>query len=115
MVFTHIPASVCLIAAAFAASLEWALGLLLARSLLSQMDVPARSAYVMSVVTPAERPAAVGFTAVPRSLASAAGPTLAGAMFAAGALAAPLVACGLLKISYDVALYAAFRKRAPRA
>lgn len=115
MVFTHIPASLCLIAAAFATSLELALGLLLARSLLSQMDVPARSAYVMSVVTPAERPAAVGFTAVPRSLASAAGPTLAGAMFAAGALAAPLVACGLLKISYDVALYAAFRKVAPRA
>ena len=114
MVFTHIPASVCLIAAAFAPSLDWALGLLLARSLLSQMDVPARSAYVMSVVTPAERPAAVGFTAVPRSLASAAGPTLAGAMFAAGALAAPLLACGLLKISYDVALYAAFRKLAPR-
>jgi hypothetical protein len=115
MVFTHIPASLCLIGAAFASSLEVSLGLLLARSLLSQMDVPARSAYVMSVVTPAERPAAASFTAVPRSLAAAAGPTMAGAMFAAGAMAAPLVACGLLKIAYDVALYAAFRKVAPRA
>ena len=54
MVFTHIPASLCLIGAAFASSLELALGLLLVRSLLSQMDVPARSAYVMSVVTPPE-------------------------------------------------------------
>jgi MFS family permease len=115
MVFTHIPASLCLIGAAFASSLEVALGLLLVRSLLSQMDVPARSAYVMSVVTPAERPAAASFTAVPRSLASAAGPTIAGAWFAAGAMAAPLVACGVLKIAYDLALFAAFRRVEPRA
>jgi MFS family permease len=115
MVFTHIPASLCLIGAAFASSLELALGLLLARSLLSQMDVPARSAYVMSVVTPDERPAAASFTAVPRSLASAIGPSLAGALFATGLMSAPLVACGLLKIAYDVALYAGFRKVAPRS
>jgi len=115
MVFTHIPSSLCLIGAAFASSLELALGLLLARSLLSQMDVPARSAYVMSVVTPAERPAAASFTAVPRSLASAVGPSLAGAMFAAGLMSAPLVACGLLKIAYDLALFARFRKVATQA
>lgn len=114
MVFTHIPSSLCLIGAAFASSAELALGLLLARSLLSQMDVPARSAYVMSVVTPAERPAAASFTAVPRSLASAIGPSLAGAMFAAGLMSAPLIACGLLKIAYDLALFAGFRKVAPR-
>lgn len=110
MVFTHIPSSLCLIAAAFAPSLSLALGLLLVRSALSQMDVPARSAFVMSVVTPAERPAAASFTAVPRSLASAASPSLTGAMFAAGAMAAPLVLCGVLKIAYDLALFAAFRR-----
>jgi len=115
MVFTHIPSSLCLIGAAFASSLELSLGLLLVRSLLSQMDVPARSAYVMSVVTPVERPAAASFTAVPRSLASAVGPSLAGAMFAAGLMSAPLVACGLLKIAYDLALFAGFRKVGPRA
>jgi MFS family permease len=111
MVFTHIPASLCLIAAAFASSLEVTLGLLLARSALSQMDVPARSAFVMSVVTPDERPAAASFTAVPRSLASAASPSLTGALFAAGSMAAPLVACGVLKIAYDLALFAAFRRK----
>jgi predicted MFS family arabinose efflux permease len=111
MVFTHIPSSLCLIGAAFASSLEVALGLLLARSALSQMDVPTRSAFVMSVVTPAERPAAASFTAVPRSLASAASPSLTGAMFAAGMMAAPLVACGVLKIAYDLALFAAFRRK----
>ena len=115
MVFTHIPASLCLIGAAWASSLEVALGLLLARSLLSQMDVPARSAYVMSVVTPEERPAAASFTAVPRSLASAISPSLAGAMFAIGLMSAPLVACGVLKIAYDFALFAGFRKVAPRS
>ncbi len=110
MVFTHIPANLCLIGAALAPTLTAALALLLVRSALSQMDVPARSAFVMSVVTPAERPAAASFTAVPRSLASAASPSLTGAMFAAGAMAAPLVLCGALKIVYDLALFFAFRR-----
>ena len=110
MVYTHIPANVCLIVAALAPNLEVALGLLFVRSALSQMDVPTRTAFVMAVVTPAERAAAASFTAVPRSLASAASPTLAGAMLAAGLLSAPLVACGMLKIVYDLALLASFRR-----
>ena len=114
MVFTHLPANLCLIAAAFAPTLEIALALLLVRSLLSQMDVPARGAYVMSVVTPAERPAAASFTAVPRSLASSLSPSLTGAMFAAGAMVAPLVLCGVLKSVYDVALLLMFSKVRPR-
>jgi MFS family permease len=113
MVFTHIPANLCLIAAAFSPTLVPALVLLFLRAALSQMDVPTRTAFVMAVVTPAERTAAASFTAVPRSLASAASPTLAGAMFAAGFLAAPLVACGGLKIAYDVAILFAFRRVMP--
>ena len=109
MVFTHIPASLCLIAAAFASDVRLALGLLLARALVSSMDVPARSAFVMSVVHPHERAAAASFTAVPRSLASAASPLLAGWLFQSGWVAAPLVACGVLKIAYDLALWRAFR------
>lgn len=110
MVFTHIPSSFLLIGAAFAPTLPIALGLLLARSALSQMDVPTRNAYVMSVVTPEERAAAASFTAVPRSLAATIGPTISGALIAAGALAAPLVVCGGLKIAYDIALLYAFRR-----
>lgn len=113
MVFTHIPSSLCLIAAAFAPSLEWALALLLVRAALSQMDVPARSSYVMAVVTEAERPAAASVTAVPRSLAAAASPALAGALFAAGLQAWPLLLCGGLKIVYDLWLLAAFRHIKP--
>lgn len=113
MVFTHIPANICLILAALASSLPMALGFLLLRAALSQMDVPTRSAFVMAVVTPPERAAAASFTAVPRSLASAVSPSLGGAMFAVGWLAAPLVACGLLKIAYDLAIWRAFRRLKP--
>jgi MFS family permease len=113
MVYTHIPSSLCLIAAALVPSLDWALGLLLVRSALSQMDVPTRSSYVMAVVTEAERPAAASVTAVPRSLASAASPALAGALFAAGYHAWPLLLCGGLKIAYDLMLLAAFRRIKP--
>src|SRR4029079_9671741 len=56
--FPHIPSSVFLIVAAFSPNLYLALGLLLLRSALSQMDVPTRTSYVMAVVKPAERPAA---------------------------------------------------------
>ncbi len=109
MVFTHIPASLCLIGAALSPSLPLALALLLARAACASMDVPARSAYVMAVVTPAERAAAASFTAVPRSLASALGPSIGGALLASGFLAAPLVLCGGLKIAYDLALLYTFR------
>jgi MFS family permease len=113
MVFTHIPSSLCLVAAAFSPSLAATLALLLLRSALSQMDVPTRTAYVMAVVTPPERPAAASLTAVPRSLAAALGPTLAGGLLAMGWVGAPLVACGLLKIAYDLALLGAFRRVKP--
>jgi len=111
MVFTHLPANVCLVLAALAPSLPVALVLLGVRSLLSQMDVPTRTAYVMAVVTPAERAAAASFTAVPRSLAAALSPTLAGALFAAGWISLPLVGCGLLKIAYDLTLWRAMRRQ----
>jgi len=114
MVFTHIPSSAFLIAAAFSPSLTLTLLLLLARSALSQMDVPTRTAFVMAVVTPAERTAAAGLTAVPRSLAAAISPVLAGGLMAMGWAGAPLVACGVLKIGYDLTILAAFgRVRLP--
>ncbi len=111
IVFTHMVANVALILAAFAPTIEMAITLLFVRSALSQMDVPTRTAYAMAVVTPPERAAAASFTAVPRSLAAAASPSLGGALFAAGILSAPLVLCGALKISYDLALLYLFRRQ----
>jgi MFS family permease len=113
MVFTHIPSSLCLIAAAFAPDLLTALVLLLVRSALSQMDVPTRTSYVMSVVTPEEQAAAASFTAVPRTLASSISPAFAGVLLAGSFAAAPLVVCGVLKIAYDLALLYSFQHIKP--
>ena len=113
MVYTHIPSSVFLILAAFSPNLYVALGLLLVRSALSQMDVPTRTSYVMAVVTPDERAAAASVTAVPRSLASAISPAFAGMMLATAFPGLPLVVCGVLKIVYDVALLVTFRHIKP--
>jgi len=113
MVFTHIPSSLCLILAALSPSLFVALLLLLIRAALSQMDVPTRSSYVMAVVTAAERPAAASFTSVPRSLAAAVGPTIAGALFSASFQALPFITCGVLKIAYDLLLLVQFRHVKP--
>jgi MFS family permease len=113
MVYTHIPSSVFLILAAVSPDLYLTLALLLARSALSQMDVPTRTSYVMAVVTPAERTAAASVTAVPRSLASSLSPALAGALLATPFSGLPLVACGVLKIAYDLALLYSFRHVKP--
>jgi len=62
MVFTHLPSNVLLAAVAFAPTLPVAVALLLARTSLSQMDVPTRQALVMRVVEPGERTAAAAVT-----------------------------------------------------
>ncbi|WGR73916.1 MULTISPECIES: MFS transporter [unclassified Bradyrhizobium] len=113
MVFTHIPSSFCLIAAALIPNLMIVLVLLSIRAALSQMDVPTRTSYVMAVVTPEERPAAASVTAVPRSLASAISPSVAGAMLGTAFSGLPLVICGALKIAYDITLLLSFRHIKP--
>jgi predicted MFS family arabinose efflux permease len=113
MVFTHIPANLCLVAIPFLPDLGWVIALLMVRSALSQMDVPTRSSYVMAIVTPAERPAAASITAVPRSLASAASPLLAGYLLGISAFGWPLFAAGAVKVAYDLLLLAMFRKVRP--
>jgi MFS family permease len=113
MVFTHMPSSICLIAAAFAPNLWLVLALLLVRSALSQMDVPTRTSYVMAVVTPAERTAAASITTVPRTVTSSISPAISGVLLATSFSGLPLVACGVLKIVYDVILLMSFRHIRP--
>ncbi|MGA0023605.1 MAG: MFS transporter [Burkholderiales bacterium] len=108
MVYTHLPANVFLIMVPFMPTLELALLFLFLRSALSSMDVPARTSYVMAVVSPGERAAAASVTAVPRSLASALSPSLAGALLSMSAFGWPLVICGALKIVYDLTLLKMF-------
>ena len=113
MVSTHLPSSLCLIAIPFLPEAGHVVALLLVRSALSQMDVPTRSSYVMAIVTPRERPAAASVTAVPRSLASAVSPFLAGYLLSVSSFGWPLLAAGGLKIAYDLLLLAYFGKVRP--
>ena len=113
MVFTHLPSSVLLLLIPFAPSLSWAIALLLARSALSQMDVPTRSSYVMAVVAPNERAAAASITSVPRSLAAAVSPLVAGYLLGMSTFGWPLIIAGGVKIAYDLLLLATFRTVRP--
>lgn len=111
MVFTHLPSNVLLLLVPFSPNLPWAIALLLARFTLSQMDVPARQAYVVSIVPPAERAGAVAMTGAVRGVAQSFGPALAGVAIGAAAFGAPFYAAGALKIVYDLGLFAGFRNR----
>jgi MFS family permease len=113
MVFTHLPANVFLMLAPFAPDSGWAIAALVARSLLSQMDVPTRTSYVMATVTPPERPAASSFTNVPRSLASALAPAISGWLLTLSPFGWPLVIGGALKVAYDLGLLALFARVRP--
>jgi MFS family permease len=115
MVWTHLGSNVLLIAMAFAPSAPVAVAFLLARQLFSQMDVPTRQAYVMSVVQDHEREAASSVTNLARTVAQATTPALTGYVMQFLALSAPFVLGGGLKIVYDLLLYATFRRIKPRA
>ena len=111
MVFTHLPSNVILLFVPFSPSLPVAIGLLWVRFALSQMDVPARQAYVVSIVPSAERAGAVAMTGAVRGLGQAAGAALAGVAIGAAAFGLPFYAGGGLKIVYDVLLYTGYRNR----
>ncbi len=104
MVWTHIPSNCLLILVPLMPSFELAVSVLLVRFCLSQMDVPTRQAYVMSVVNPEERSAAGGVTNVARSVGVATSPLLLGTMMANPKLGLPLIFAGGLKICYDLSL-----------
>jgi MFS family permease len=93
--------------------LEVAIALLLARSALSQMDVPTRASYVMAVVSPEERPAAASFTQVPKTFAWAAGSLLSGWLMTLSPFGWPLLIGGAVKGIYDILLLLKFQKVRP--
>jgi len=114
MVFTHLPSNVLLMLVPLMPTLPLAVGTLLARFAISQMDVPTRQSYTMAIVAPDERSAAAGVTGIARSLGVAAAPLLAGPMFASAALASlPFLVSGGLKVVYDLLLYRSFQRVRP--
>ena len=113
MVFTHLPSNVLLIMVPLMPNLSLAAIMLLARNLLSQLDVPTRQSYTIALVDPDERSAAAGLTSVARNAAAAIAPTFAGATLAVPALGMPFLIGGGLKIVYDLAIFSAFRRVRP--
>ncbi|HEX5758836.1 MAG TPA: MFS transporter, partial [Thermoanaerobaculia bacterium] len=113
MVFTHIPASLLLVAVALVPSFPLAAALFLLREAMVEMDVPTRQSYVMAVVQPEERTTASGVTNLVRLAMWALGPSLGGWAMQGLGLAAPLLAGAGLKIVYDLLLYASFRRLKP--
>ena len=114
MVFTHIPSNILLILVPFMPSLPLAIGVLLLRFSISQMDVPTRQSYTMAVVAVDERSAASGVTSIARSVGAALAPTLTGIFLSIpGLISAPFLLCGGLKIIYDLLLYRNFRQVKP--
>jgi len=111
MVFTHLPSNLLLLLVPFSPTLTIAVLVLFARFALSQMDVPARQAYVVSIVPPAERAGALAMTGAVRGLAQAVGPIVTGFAIGSAAFGLPFFAGGGMKIVYDVALYGGFRHR----
>jgi len=110
MVFTHLPSNVLLILIPVMPTLGSAIAMLLLRSTLSQMDVPARQAYVTALVDPEERTAAAAFTNTARYVARPFGAAGAGLLMQSVAVGAPFVVAGVLKSLYDVLVFARFRR-----
>ena len=113
MVFTHIPSSFFLLAAAFAPSATLAIVFWQCRAFLSQMDVPTKESYTMAVINPEERVAMASIHMVSRSAAGAIGPTVTTAIWNITTAWTPLVGSALLKIGYDLSLYFMFRNVRP--
>src|SRR3989475_3354416 len=113
MVYTHIPSNLLLTIIPFVSSAPIAVGLLLSRQSLSQMDVPTRQSYLMSVVPENDRTPAAGFTNVSRSIAQTFSPSIAGYAIATLWLGSPFVIAGAMKVGYDLALYRIFHKLKP--
>lgn len=114
MVVTHLPSNVLLALVPLMPTLPLAVGVLLLRFSISQMDVPTRQSYTLAVVAPDERSAAAGVTGVARTLGAALAPAVAGPLYASAALSGvPFLAAGALKIAYDLLLWRAFRAVRP--
>jgi len=110
MVFTHLPSNVMLVFVPLMPGMGAAMALLLVRYSISQMDVPTRQSYTMAVVSPDERAAAAGVTAIARSLGAGVAPVVGGAFLLSGT-GTPFFVAGGLKIIYDLLLYRAFRRK----
>jgi len=108
MVYTHFPSNIFLMLVAFMPNCEWAVIMLLIRFSISQMDVPAREAYVNNSVESDEKAAANGITMLVRNIGVSLAPVLVGYLSEnpkSWMFTLPFIISGILKCVYDVTLY----------
>src|SRR5262249_8598510 len=102
------PSNLLLAGLAIAPNLGTAVGLLLARTVLSQMDVPTRQAYVMTLVPSGQRTRAAAVTNTARYLTRPAATALLCPvqLFTPGL---PFLLAGTIKTGYALTLWTWFR------
>lgn len=109
MVWTHLPAQLFLLFIPFSPNLYAAIAFYLANAACASMDVPARQAYLVSIVPRAEREGTLAVTGAARNFSQFFSPVLSGLAVQFAVMAAPFVACTGLKLVYLGVLYSRFR------
>lgn len=113
MVLTHLASNALLVLVPLMPNLELTVAMLLARNLLSQLDVPTRQSYTMAVIAPSERAASAGILSVARNAGAALAPLFTAPILASPAFGLPFLLAGGLKILYDLSLWGLFRHIRP--
>jgi MFS family permease len=108
MVFTHLPSSAAVLLFPFSNSVGLTIALFFVRTGLNNMDQAPRSAFIAAVVRPEERTAVMGITSMLRTLASTAGPSVTGLLAGSDRFWIAFVAAGVLRMGYDLGLWAMF-------
>lgn len=111
MIIPHFISNIFLLSVPFMPTFLLAITFLLLRQTLSKLDVPARQAYTMMLVSPEERTAAASFTTTSRSVAVSTSPLVSGLMLSGSiiALGLPILLASCIEISYDFILWIMFR------
>jgi len=110
MVFTHLPSNILLILIPLMPNFPLAVGMLILRFSISQMDVPTRQALTMLLVSEDERSAASGISTLSRSIGASISPTFCGMLLANPLLInLPFFFAGGLKIVYDLWVFVSMK------
>ncbi len=111
MVAPHFVSNLFLLLVALMPTFPLAAAFLLLRQSLSKLDVPARQAYTMALVSPEERTAAASYTTVARSIAVSASPSVAGFMLSGPmlVLGLPILLASCIGVGYDAIMWRVFR------
>ena len=110
LVFTQVVSNIMLISFAFAPTAFIAITLWMLRSLFDEMDVPTRQSYMMAITEPSEHPVMAGSANLGRGLGRIPSATVTGWLWAGALTVTPWILAGTIKIAYDFAIWAAFRR-----